>query len=218
MTAERIDRELDELGFESGSVGETIVTTVNPDGSPNAAPMGVRRTGPGALDIMPYRTSSTYRNLRGRPRACINVTSSPALFLVTAFKEEALDDFPRVSVDGGLRLASSDAHVFVEVVEEGVASGIRACFRCRVASVEVRRTTPRAFSRGRAEAIEAVIHATRIQAFMGGGEPGRVETLIRLFDECKDVVGRTSAPGSEEARVVRELERMIGTWREEASG
>jgi hypothetical protein len=218
MTAEKIDRVLDELGFESGSVSEIIVTTVNPDGSPNAAPMGVRRTGPDTIHIMPYRTSSTYRNLRERLRACINVTSSPALFLVTAFKEEVLDDFPRVSIDGGLRLASSEAHVFVEVVEEGDASGIRACFMCRVISVEVRRTSPSAFSRGRAEAIEAVIHATRIQAFMGGCEPGRVETLIRLFDECKDVVGRTSAPSSEEARVVRELERMIGTWREEASG
>ena len=32
---------LDDLGFLKGSIGETIVSTYDVDGQPNAAPMGV---------------------------------------------------------------------------------------------------------------------------------------------------------------------------------
>jgi hypothetical protein len=65
MKEKSIEIKLDELGFRTGSISEVILTTMNPDGTPNAAPMGALRTGPGALEIRPFKTSSTYRNLLG---------------------------------------------------------------------------------------------------------------------------------------------------------
>lgn len=214
MNGKGIEAQLDELGFDLGSVSEAILTSVNPDGSLTAAPMGVLRTGPEILEIKPFKTSSTYRNLLGHERACINVTSDPALFLVTAFKEEGFKGFPKPSFSRGMRLDSSDAHVFIEVTESRDMSEDRARFTCTATSVEVCRPKPRVFSRGRAEAIEAVVHATRIEVFTREGRWERVESLIRRFSECKDVVGRVSAPDSKEARVIRELERLIARWRE----
>jgi len=79
------------------------------------------------------------------------------------------------------------------------------------------RLTPRAFSRGRAEAIEAVVHATRIEVFMRQGKRESVERLIKRFRASKDVVERVSAPESKEARVVKELERLISSWRDRES-
>ena len=73
--------------------------------------------------------------------------------------------------------------------------------------------TPSSFSRGRAEAIEAIIHATRIEVFSKEGRLEDVERLIKRFAECKDVVERVSAPDSVETRVVGELEKMITVWR-----
>ena len=214
MNGKSIEVKLDELGFKTGSICEVILTTMNPGGTPNAAPMGVLRTGPGALEIRPFKTSSTYRNLLGHKRACLNITTDPGLFLVTAFKEERFEGFYRASFKNDMRLEASDAHLIVEVGEGREVSDDRAFFTCKVSSVELCKPIPRAFSRGVAAAIEAIVHATRIEVFTHEAEQAEVERLIRRFFECKDVVERVSAPDSTEARVIRELERLIACWRE----
>ncbi len=202
---------LDGLGFEEDQIFETIVTTMDHDGSVNAAPMGVIRTGRETLEIRPFKSSSTYRNLSSRPEACVNVTDDPTLFLVTAFKEENLRGFEEPSLDG-IRLKEVDAHVFISVrdIED---SEDRARFTCNVDSVEVGEAGSRPFSRGRAQAIEAVIHATRIEYLYREGRVEEGAELVRRFGVCKDVVGRVSTPDSVEGRAIRELERLIEGWR-----
>jgi len=216
MAGEGVSHRLDELGFDMGSVSEAIVTTLNPDGTPNAAPMGVLRAEPETLEIRPFNTSATYRNLVGNPRACVNVTDDPALFLVAAFKREKLEGFKTASVDGDLRLEASDTSVFIRVVDVWDLSENRTCFTCEVTGIEIHRPTPQVFSRGRAEAIEAIVHATRIQVFALSEDEAAVERLIKRFNECKDVINRVSPPESVEARVIVELERLIDEWRDEA--
>jgi len=203
---------LTKLGFTEGIV-EVILTTVNPDGSPNVAPMGVRRIGPEVLEVSPFKSSATYRNLVGDPRGCVNISSDPGVFLVTAFKDEAFRDFKEPRFDG-LRFTPSDAHIPVERLSSEDISDIRASFKLKVSGVEISRSRPRVFSRGRAEAIEAVIYVTRIEAFTAEGRTDEVETLIRRFRESRDVVLRVSSPDSTEVRVVKELERLIEGWGE----
>ena len=202
---------LDGLGFEEGQIFETIVTTIDRDGSVNAASMGVVRTGRETLVVRPYKSSSTYRNLSSRPEACVNVTDDPVVFLVTAFKGEGLRGFEEPSLDG-IKLREADAHIFISVRDLDDSQD-RARFTCNVDSVEVGEAGPRPFSRGRAQAIEAVIHATRIEYLFGEGRVEEGEELVRRFGVCKDVVGRVSTPDSAEGRVIRELERLIEGWR-----
>ncbi len=204
--------KLDELGFEEGCICETILSTTNPDGTPNASPMGVLRVGSEALEVRPFKTSATYGNLLRDPRACVNITSDPAQFFVTAFKKEHFEGFPRTSFEGELKLASSDAYVFVEALGHRDISDLRCAFTFNPVSIEVRRPLPKVFSRGSAKAIEAIIHATRIEAFTREGRVEEVERLIKRFRACKDVVMRVSAPDSKEARVIQELERLISRW------
>ena len=215
MAGEMFSQHLDDLRFDVGSVCEAIVTTVNADEAPNAAPMGVTRVGPETLDLKPFKTSTTYRNLLDNPRACVNITDDPALFLSTAFKGE-VEGLPDFNIDGDMRLEASDASVFVRVVDVWDLSENRTCFTCEVKGIEIHRPTPQVFSRGRAEAIEAIVHATRIQVFASSDDEAAVERLIKRFNECKDVVNKVSPPESVEARVIVELERMIDEWREGA--
>ena len=214
MTEKSIEGQLDELGFVTGSINEVILTTMNPDGTPNAAPMGALRVGPDTLEIRPFKTSKTYRNLLGHGRACMNITADPGLFLVTAFKEESFEGFRGASFERDMRLEDSNAYLFIEVVKSFEISEDRARFTCKVASVEVCDPMPRAFSRGVAVAIEAIVHATRIEVFTREAKQAEVERLIKRFFECKNVVERVSAPDSKEARVIIELERLIACWRD----
>ena len=204
---------LDVLGFQEGQVYETIVTTLNVDGSVNAAPMGVVRTGRVEVEVRPYRSSSTYGNLSSHPEACVNVTDDPSIFLVTAFKGEVLEGFEGPSMDG-IRLKEADAHIFISVRDRD-DSRERGCFTCVVDSVELGDAGPRLFSRGRAQAIEAVIHATRIEYLFRAGKAQEGEALVRRFAVCKDVVGRVSTPDSAEGLVIAELERLIRAWEDE---
>ena len=202
---------LDGLGFEEGQIFETIVTTMDDDGSVNAAPMGVVRTGRETLEIRPFKSSSTYGNLSSRPEACVNVTDDSTLFLVTAFKGEGLRGFEEPSLDG-IRLREADAHIFISV--RGLDdSEDRARFTCNVDSVEVGEAGPRPFSRGSSQAIEAVIHATRIEFLYKEGRVEEAEEFVRRFGVCKDVIRRVSTQASAEGRVIRELERLIEGWR-----
>lgn len=214
MTGKSTKVLLDELGLVTGSIVEVILMTMNPDGTSNAAPMGALRVGPDTMEIRPFKTSKTYRNLLGHGKACVNITADPGLFLVTAFKGECFEGFGGVSFERALRLEGSDAYLFIEAIESLEPSEERARFACRVVSVEVCDTMPRAFSRGAAAAIEAIVQATRIEVFTREAKLVEVERLIRRFSECKDVVERVSAPDSKEARVMRELERLIARWGE----
>ena len=207
-----IEEELKVLGFSEGSNHEIILTTLNSDGSGNAAPMGAIMTGPSTLEIKPFKTSTTYKNLKSRCRACVNIISDPGIYLATSFKGEDLSGFPVPYIDGELRLDHSDAHVFIES-ESSYESEYRTTFTCRINSVDVVNSKPRVFSRGRANAIEAIIHATRIKVFLEDGSHEHVESLIKRFYECKDIVNRVSPPESTESRVIGELDRLIGDWR-----
>ena len=216
MTGPEFRRLLEEMGFQMGGINETILTTENPDGSFNAAPMGVHRASHEVLELRPFKSSSTFMNLLNNPKACINVTDDPGLFFVTAFKGKTVEGLAAPVIDKNMRLISAFAHIFVEASRSSDSSEIRACFTCHVKDVTAPAMTPRSFSRGRAEAIEAIIHATRIEVFSKEGRLEDVEKLIKRFAECKDVIERVSAPDSVETRVIGELEKMIAVWRGKA--
>ena len=217
MAKPEIVEMLDELGFSRGCIVETIVATRNPDGLPGAAPMGVTRSGPDILEIKPFKSSDTYRNLLKGRDACVNVAGDPELFLTTAFKHETLEGFKTPHINENLSLRTEDASIHVEILRGYDISENRGCFVCKVNSVDVHRPLPRVFSRGRAEAIEAVVHATRIEEYIHLGLLGDAEKLNKKFNECKEVVEKVSTLDSAELRVVLALENLIKGWREEKS-
>ena len=216
MTGPEFRRLLEGMGFHRGGISETILTTVNPDGSFNAAPMGVHRVSHEVLELRPFKSSSTFMNLLNNPKACINVTDNPGLFFVTAFKGKTVEGLLEPVIDKDMRLILAFAHIFVDASKSSDISEIRACFTCRVKNIKVPAMIPRSFSRGRAEAIEAIIHATRIEVYSKEGRLDDVERLIKRFAVCKDVIERVSAPDSVETRVIGELEKMIAVWRGKA--
>ena len=216
MTGPEFRRLLEEMGFHIGGISETILTTVNLDGSFSAAPMGIRMASHEVLELRPFKSSSTFMNLLNNPKACINVTDDPGLFFLTAFKGKTVEGLAAPVIDKDMRLISAFAHIFVDASKSSDISEIRACFTCHVKDIISTAMKPRSFSRGRAEAIEAIIHATRIEVFSKEGKLDEVERLIKRFAVCKDVVERVSAPESVETRVVGELENMIATWRGKA--
>ena len=213
---------LDDLGFLKGSIGETIVSTYNVDGQPNAAPMGVVVESNERLRIRPYLSSLTYKNLQTTRCAVVNITSNPELFYLTAFKEANPDGklspdlFEKAETVDAPRLRAADAIVEVLVAETGSFGAKRAEFLCNVQLVKASKALPKVYCRAQFATIEAIIHATRIKQFLRGDEQEqeRAIKLLELVSVCKDVVNRT-APNSRYSEIMADLTQRIDLWRNE---
>jgi hypothetical protein len=89
--------DIEEYGIHEG-ISEIILTTISPDGVPNAAPMGLHRKG-GRLFARIYN-SKTLDNLLSKPIAAANIVDNPVLFVQSALSDteferfEFIDGFP----------------------------------------------------------------------------------------------------------------------------
>jgi hypothetical protein len=211
------------LGFHEGAIGETIVSTYDEDGQPNAAPMGVVMESDERLLIRPFTSSMTYRNLQAKRCAVVNVTSNAETFYLTAFKEANPDGklaselFEKAVMVDAPRLRAADATVEVAVAEARSFGADRAEFLCNVQLVAASEKLPEVHCRAQFATIEAVVHATRIKMFLKGDKQEQKQAirLIELTEICRDIVNRT-APDSCYSEIMADLTRMIDLWRQES--
>lgn len=207
MNETQVIDSLERLGFSKDCLVETILVTRNQDGSYNAAPMGVTRDG-AILIVRPFKTSQTYMNLAREGLVSINISNDPLLFLTTAFKDE-VEDQPFCDEMG---LRTSDAVINSEI--EGILdeSKLWATFSLIPKDIVIKSPYPTVFSRGRSEAIEAIIHTTRIHAFHNQNRDSEVQKLKNKVNDSLNVIKRVSSEGSPEAIVADRLLSMIKKW------
>ena len=200
--------KLHNLGFTLNGIVEVILVTRGADGSMNAAPMGVMLV-EDFLELRPYKSSQTYMNLRLGGEAAINICNDPYFFLATAFKEEVPHQ-PQVCSD--MSLLDADSCIYVNVQGETSLSETQAVFKAKPIKLIIKRKHTIVFSRGRAEAIEAVIHTTRVKALQQQRKISEVRTLTEKIAQCAEIVWRVSPEGSSENRTISELYRIMADW------
>ena len=156
---------------------ETVVTTINPDGSVNCGAMGVE-WGEQRIVIKPYGRTRTLRNLRTRGAAVVNLTDDILLFSQAALGDPRPPTHPAASVEGAvLDDACSWREVRVEAIDDGAD-------RARVSTVVVDRGTGREFlglNRARHAVLEASILASRARWLAAEdirAELGRLQVLV----------------------------------------
>ena len=208
---------LSDLGFLKNVIVEIIVSTYNTDGGPNAAPMGVTMMDERHLAIDLFNSSTTCTNIKSNKCAVINLTSNIEVFYKTAFKEANPDGmlpqewFEKAKAVNAPKLRSAEATIDVSVTNL-VALGpekTRATFT--VDFVEAHKY-PQVYCRAFGATIEAIIHATRVKAFIDDEkEQKRVSELSKKISYCNDVVNRV-APGSSYSLVMADLMKRINSW------
>ena len=89
--------DIEEYGIHEG-ISEIILTTISPDGVPNAAPIGLHRKS-GRLFARIYN-SKTLDNILSKPIAAANIVDDPVLFVQSALSNieperlKFIDGFP----------------------------------------------------------------------------------------------------------------------------
>lgn len=168
-------------------IRECIVTTCDPHGRVQIAPLGLIQDGDGWI-VAPFRPSTTLDNLAAHPFAVANYTDDVRVFAGCLTGRR---DFPLVPTASGVpRLEGTLAHaeLAVEAVSEDAR---RPRFRCRVVR-EATHAPFRGLNRARAAVVEAAILVSRL----GMLPRDKVESEIAYLAIA---VAKTAGPEEEEA-------------------
>lgn len=178
-------------------IRESIVITLNEEGKPHIAPLGLIAGGEGWI-IAPFRPSATLDNLRHTPFAVANFTDDVLVFAgcLTGNKDWPTRDASRVPgavLDGTL----SHAELAVDHIEE---DDERPRFHCRVVH-EVSHAPFKGFNRAQAAVIEAAILTSRLHMLPR-------EKIERELGYLQIAVEKTAGPREHEAwrLLVEEIE------------
>lgn len=213
--------KISELGFSPGMIVETIVTTYNADGQANAAPMGATMSNPQRLAFRIYTSSLTYKNLQSKKCGVVNVTSDPEVFYRTAFKKANPNDtvppewFEKAESVDAPKLCAADAHIEVAVADMRRFDTETAEVLCDVKLVQAACVLPNAYCRALFATIEAIVHATRVEAFITHSDRRKREQASKLLETIKDyrdIVNRV-APNSPCSEIMTDLVQRIDSWR-----
>ncbi len=207
MNTVHVVDSLRDLGFTEDCIVETIMVTTMEDGGPNPAPMGLTLR-EGRLTVKTYKTSQTYTNLLRGGLVYINLSNDPLLYLKTAFKDE-ISDQPEVR---NFSIEGSNALIIAKVDELQVEKELHTTFSLTPINVKFLRPSPIVFNRGQAAAIDAVIHATRIQVFQEDGRFDDVQRLVGLVKDNMVTVEKVSNQKSSEYEVMNSIVTMIKKW------
>ena len=214
--------KLTDLGFLKETIAETIVSTYDCDGKPNAAPMGVTMQDEQHLIVDLFNSSQTYRNIKANRCAVVNLTGDIEFFYRSAFKEAnpngklPVEWFKRSQLVNApkLSLAEASIEVSVERLELTDEKGImktRAILK--VESILAAFKYPQAFSRAKSLTLESIIHATRVKVLINDKkQKTRVAKLLEVISDCHQVVNRV-APNSSYSLVMDDLTKRIESWR-----
>ena len=179
------------LGVD-GYILEGIVTTLLADGAPNISPMGpIVDARMKQLWLRPFRTSTTFRNLKRTGGGVFHVTDDVQLLAQAAVGQP--DPLPRLvsaeAIDGVVLADACRWYAFeVESLDD---SGERTSVVARVVDRGVLREFA-GFNRAKHAVIEAAIFATRVHLL--GAEP-----VLREFDRLAEIVAKTGAAAEHQA-------------------
>lgn len=167
---------------------ETIVTSMDPQGAVNFAPMGVE-WGDEVIVLKPFLETSTFRNVSATGAAVVNLTDDAMLFAQGAISSPQFPSVPASVVKGVvLEAACSWRELEVMTID---ATPPRSRIEARVVYRGVKREFI-GFNRARHAVLEAAILATRTHLLPA-------EQIREEFARLQILVDKTAGPREREA-------------------
>jgi len=170
---------------------ESLVSTLDPEGRPNFAPMGVA-WGENEIVLKPYRETTTFRNVVATGEAVVNLVDDVLLFVKSALGSPSFPARPAVVVRGVVLEAACSWRELR--VRESETNEPRARFVCDVVHRGVNREFL-GFSRARGAVIEATILATRTRILP-------IDEVLAEYRRLQVIVDKTAGPVEREAMVM----------------
>ncbi len=170
---------------------EGIVTTVSPEGALNIAPMGPKvEPAMRRFVLRPYRTSTTYRNLRARGEGVLHVTDDVLLLARTAIGVEVEVETQAAAVIRGRVLVDACRYYEFRVIDFDDRDERTSLVAETVAEGRLRDFF--GLNRAKHAVVEAAILATRVSLLP-------LESILADIQRLAPLVEKTGGPREREA-------------------
>jgi len=161
-------------------VYETIVTTINKEKKPNAAPIGVYFLNNDKLVMKIYKENKTYENLIETKTCCVNIVYNPCLFI----KYAILDEKDKEKILGGEItyynnlpiLKDAHAYLITELIKHREYNN-KGIFVLKITKREILEEFPYPINRGLNAAVELAIDLSR-------GRKENIENHLAIMKKC----------------------------------
>ena len=167
--------DLGSIGMEKGLLYETIITTVNDDQTPNAAPIGVICKNNNEVVAYLHHGSKTVRNIKRNHSFIVNVLKDPMVFV-----ESTLGNLPNIYFEqyiGEFYINNTDAFFIAHVtslkdVEKKDKSGVSVTtvLTAEVVNIIKKKENIEPLNRAIYGIIEGLVYLSRMDMVSGDME------------------------------------------------
>lgn len=157
-----------DIPFDKNVNYETVVSTYNNDGSPNASTMGIILDDNNNIIIKPFLETDTCNNLLNKKECILNLTNDPEIFVIsTLFQDEFKENqFKKDEyVNAPLLKSCQNNYIALQVISNEKIAPYRMSFCCKIIQIKSELIRNKPYTRAFSSLIEILIHATRIIVF-----------------------------------------------------
>jgi len=179
-----VDLDAKSLGFTNSTFSEVIIVTLNKDGSPNPAPMGVKLR-EDRLVMWIYQDTQTFRNITEMRECTVNLTCDAKIFFNSIFRKKSIY-YKRSKVVRPPRI--NGAYGWVEAKVLSISEDDPAEVVLEVVDAELEDRLPRPFNRAEPAVIEALVQYTKIRPFLSMGLVDKAVKSYLAIRHCREAV------------------------------
>jgi hypothetical protein len=188
--------DLGSIGMEKGLLYETVITTVNEDGTSNAAPIGVVCKDKNEVVIYLHHGSRTVRNIKRNHIFIVNILKNPMVFVESTLANLSKDYFKHYK--NNFYIKNTDAFFVAQVTslkdvekDDKIGFSITTVIRAEVTDIIKQKECVEPLNRALYGIIESLVYLTRMDIVSGD-----MENLYRhRMGEISRIVNKV---GSEE--------------------
>jgi len=199
--------DLSKIGMNKGQQYEAIITTTNKDGTPNAAPFGVRVLDADKVQLRIFEGGNTIKNIKENEEFIVNVTENPLMFTlatIDTIPEEYLTKIDRKTNNNELSyLTDTDAYFICEV--ETLKTAFREndpikdtevnMIKANVVELIINNKCVKPVNRGIHALIEALVNYSRIDIV----DEEKQKYFIERFLESERIIKRVGKKEEKES-------------------
>lgn len=190
--------DLTKIGMFKGQQYETIITTINDDGSLNAAPIGILCRGKNKVMCRIFKGSHTLENIISQKEFIVNICENPELFTWSLLDNLEKDDF---SEDQSIKNVDAYFKCKVTSIKEAVKQSdpVKKKSEANVIKADVCkliiRNPVKAYNRSFSYVVECLANFSRIDIV----DDEKRKYYLDSFKEARRVVKKVGSKQDKEA-------------------
>lgn len=161
-------QDLESLGMKKGLLYETIITTQNGKGTPNAAPIGVICKNKNEIVLNLFEGTHTLENIKANSKFIVNLLKDPLVFVGCTTGDLSSDYFKKCGDD--FYIKNTDAFFTASVTsikeiekEDNISKSKIAIIKANVDKIVIKNEGVEPLNRAIFAIIESLVYSTRIK-------------------------------------------------------